>query len=125
MPLNRLMISPRTVLPPPMMVRPFAPAPALTPFNWISGVPLNPGCVQPSMMTGSVIVGRALAGAIVCAPTPAMLNTILSRPELALANAIASRNVPTPLSALLVTSNVVPTSSGTTTVALLETPSVA
>ena len=125
LPANRLMMSPRTVLPPPVMVKPFTATPAPAPFSWMSGVPLNPGCVQPSMMTASVIVGRAVSGVIVCVPVPTMLKLMRSSPRVALANVIASRNVPAPVSALLVTTNVVPTLSGATTVALLVLPSVA
>ena len=65
---------PRTVLPPALIVNPSTPlTPALVPFNSMIGVPAKPGCVVPSMITGLVIVGKALVGAIVCKPLP-MLN---------------------------------------------------
>ena len=55
------------------------------------------------MTTGSVIVGRAEAGLIVCTPAPEMSNVIVSRPGLALALRIACRSEPGPLSLVFVT----------------------
>ena len=62
---NRLMASPRTVLPPAEMVNPYWKPPAPVPSSSMSGVPAKPGCVDPSMTTGSVTVGSALSGEIV------------------------------------------------------------
>src|SRR5262249_1657028 len=73
------------------MLRPLTPAPALVPFNSINGVPANPVCDVPSMMRGSVIVGRAEVGVIVWTPLP-MLKWILSVPAFRFATVIASRS---------------------------------
>ena len=68
---------------------------------------VHPGCVVPSMITGSVIVGRKLVGAIVCTPAPGMLKWISSNvPVLAFASRIAWRSDPAPLFAVFVTTNV-------------------
>jgi hypothetical protein len=39
-------------------------------------VPPKPGSVVPSMVTGSVIAGKADRGVIVCTPLPGMLKVI-------------------------------------------------
>src|SRR5437588_654966 len=59
------------------------------------------------MITGSVILGKSLAGMIVWTPDPGMWKVIVSRPGFAFAKVIASRNEPAPESAVVVTSNVV------------------
>ncbi len=65
------MTSPRTVLLPPLMVRPRATPPAPTPSSTMRGVPAKPGCVVPLMMTGLVIGGSwEPVTAIVCTPVP-------------------------------------------------------
>ena len=88
--LNRLMMSPRTVLPPPIIVSPLTAAPAPAPFNSMSGVAVNPGCVVPSMMTASRIVGSPpTPGAMVCTPAPEMLKLMASRPAELFASIIA------------------------------------
>ena len=48
----------------------------------ISGDPVKPGCVAPSMKTGSVISRRLELTEIVCGPPPPTLNAIVSRPGL-------------------------------------------
>jgi len=49
------MISPRTVLRPAARMRPLAPGPARNPLSSMSGAPANPGCVEPSIRTGTVM----------------------------------------------------------------------
>src|SRR6266404_4795930 len=81
---KRLITNPRTVEPPdPPRFRPmpllFGPASsmsstALSPMVSVLG--LAPDCVYPSMTTAAVIVGRSVAGVIVCTPDPGMLNWI-------------------------------------------------
>ena len=70
----------------------------------MSGLPLYPGCVVPSMTAGSVIVGSAEVGAIVCAPEP-IRKTMVSVPAVVFALVIAWRSEPRPLSAVVVTLN--------------------
>ena len=82
--------------------------PALVPFSSITGEPVKPGCVVPSMVTAPVIVGRAESGDMVCTPEPGMLKVIVSVPVISFASSIACRNNPTPLSFVLVTVNVCP-----------------
>ncbi|OLE77575.1 MAG: hypothetical protein AUG02_01580 [Chloroflexi bacterium 13_1_20CM_2_70_9] len=60
--------------PPDPMISPSAPG-ASEPSSAIRGSPAKPGCVIPSMTTGSVIVGSALVRAIVFGPVP-MANRI-------------------------------------------------
>ncbi len=48
-----------TVLLPAVMLKPFTPAPAEAPLSSISGVPLKPGWVVPSIRTAPEMVGRA------------------------------------------------------------------
>ena len=57
----------------------------------------------PSIVTVPVIVGSAEARLIVCTPPPAMLNTIVSLPAIALALVIAVRSEPAPALFVLVT----------------------
>src|SRR5262249_6462913 len=101
-PPKRLITNPRAVLLPPLMVNPFTPDPALLPFNSMIGVPANPGCVVPSMVTGPVMVGKADSGAMVCTPEP-MAKVIVSGPGFALALSRVQRSEPMPLSLVLVT----------------------
>ena len=55
------------------------------------------------MMTGSVIGGNAVVDMIVCTPAPGMLNVIVSSRGVELAQSIAARSEPGPLSFVLVT----------------------
>src|SRR5260370_37979602 len=85
------MPSPLTVLAPALIANPF-------PLVWVAssaiiGLPAKPGWVVPSMITGSVIVGSADAGAIVCTPAPAILKAMKSGPGVAFARASAPRRV--------------------------------
>src|SRR5437773_6288123 len=105
-PTKRLITSPRTVLLPAVILIPFV-GPALAPFSSMIGLPANPGWVVPSMVTGSVIVGRKNASIIVCTPAPGMLKTIVSAPGLALASRIACLSDPAPMVLVLVTVKVI------------------
>ena len=67
---------------------PFTPFTALSPTQLMIGVPA-PGWVVPSIVTGSVIVGSADSGLIVCTPVPGMSKSIDWRPEPASALRIA------------------------------------
>ena len=67
---------------------------------------LAPGCVYPSMMTGSVKEGSGEAGAIVCTPLPGMLKVMRLSPAVALDVCIAHRSEPTPVSLTVVIVNV-------------------
>ena len=49
--------------------------------------------LAPSIITGSVTIGKADVGWIVCSPAPAMLNSILSEPAEAFETFIASRKL--------------------------------
>ena len=60
------------------------------------------------MITGSVIVGRAEVGAIVCTPAPGMAKLIVW-PASRSAFRIAWRSEPIPLSLVLVTTNALAT----------------
>src|SRR5215469_6359469 len=86
------MTSPEIVLDPAVMLRPLTPKPAEAPLNTMIGVPAYPGCVVPSMVTGSVIVGSGDVTAIVFEPEP-IEKWIVSVPGFALAALIASRSV--------------------------------
>jgi hypothetical protein len=74
---NRLITRFRSVLPPAVMLRPFAPAALLPDNSTIGAPPTKPGCVAPSMTTGTVIVGNADVGAIVTGPEPTAKLTVL------------------------------------------------
>ena len=100
---NRLITRLATTLEPAVMCSPLAPVPAAAPFSSMSGLPAKPGCVVPSIVTGSVIAGRAEARAIVFEPDP-IENRIVSAPGEALAALIASRSVQ--LAALQIPSSV-------------------
>ena len=95
LPPKRLITSPFTVLLPAVIDSPFTCAPAFVPSSSIIGVPAKSGSLVPSIITGSVIVGRALPGLMVCGPAPAMLKLIVSVPARALASSMAARNVHT------------------------------
>ena len=70
-------------------------------------MPIEPGWVVASIVTGVMIAGKGVAGAIVC-DVPGMLKTILLAPAVvALESVIAWRNDPEPMSRVLVTANVV------------------
>src|SRR5437870_1296777 len=55
------------------------------------------------MTTGSVIVGKADVGLIVCTPGPTIQNLMVSSPGVLLASRICCRNEPGPLSLVFVT----------------------
>src|SRR4026207_1389508 len=104
-PLKRLITSPRTTLLPAVIVRPLAVSPL--PFNSMTGLPPAPGCVRPSMVTGSVTAGREVNGTIEYGPVPGMLKAIVSRwPALAFELRIACRSEPAPESLVLPTVDV-------------------
>src|SRR6188508_1595265 len=63
----------------------------------------DPGCVYPSTVTGSVVLGSHVVSTIVWTPAPGMLKSIVSAPGLAFASVIAWRSDPAPESALVVT----------------------
>jgi hypothetical protein len=65
-------------------------------------------------MTGSMIGGRAEAGAIVWTPEPVIANAIVSKPGLAFASRIAWRRLPAPESAVVVTVKVAAVSGAAT-----------
>jgi len=71
----------------------------------MSGVPANPGCVVPSIVTPSTttIVGKSDASTIECVPEPVMLKAIVCGPAALLASVMAWRSEPTPVSAVVVT----------------------
>src|SRR4030095_9354113 len=117
--LKRLMTNPDTTLFPAVILRPSAFAPALEPSSSMIGLPVKPGWVEPSIVTGSESVGKAVEGVMVWDPEPGTLKVILSAPRWALASRIACLSEPTPLSLVLVTTNVdagalSATASGTT-----------
>jgi hypothetical protein len=101
---NLLITRPRTVLLPAVMFNPFERL--FEPFNSTIGAPENPGCVVPSMTTGTVIIGSADVGANVTAPEPTANLIVLVNPVFRFEFRIACRSVPGPLSAVLVTLNV-------------------
>ena len=94
------------MVPPALTSSPATPWPAPAPSSSMSGVPAYPGWVVPSIVTGSVISGRADAGEMVWTPAPGIANTMMSAPGFALASRIAWRSDPAPLSAVLVTVSV-------------------
>ncbi len=85
----------------PVIVSPLLPAPAPAPSSSIKGVPVYPGCVVPSMVTGAVIAGSGERMSIVFWPVP-MAKAIVP-PPCASAFPIASRSEPGPESAAVVT----------------------
>jgi hypothetical protein len=81
------------------------------------GLPVKPGWLEPSTVTGSEIVGKAVKGVIVWNPEPGMLKMIMSAPGWVLASRIACLSEPAPLSPALVTTkmdagSVIATASG-------------
>jgi hypothetical protein len=65
-----------------------------------------PGWVYPSIITGSVMASKAVAGCIVCGPAPGISKSIVSKPGFVFAWLIASRSEPAPESLVLVTTRV-------------------
>ena len=65
-------------------------------------MPLKPGWVVPSIVTGEVIIGKGDNRLIVRAPEP-MLKLMVSVPGFVLALTMACRKGPAPLSLVLVT----------------------
>ncbi len=105
--LKLLITSARIVLPPEPAARsrPFAPLPALVPSRSMSGAVVYPGCVVPSIVTGTVMFGRADNSEIVWAPAP-MPKSIVFDPGAAFEFRIACRSEPAPESAAVLTRNV-------------------
>src|SRR5438445_3066736 len=102
---NELITSPRTVLLPARMDKPFPPPDTRLPLSSMTGESVKPGCVVPSMISASVTKGSGESGLMACAPEP-MLKAITSGPGRAFASRIAWRSEPGPLSAVLVTTKV-------------------
>ena len=104
--LYRLMTRPLiTEFPPLTFKTPVTPpekGPVLVPSISTIGRPAKPGCVVASMVSASVISGRADAGVIVCGPEP-ILKLIVSGPTFRFASIIACLNDPGPLSLVLLT----------------------
>ena len=103
-PAKRLMTRPRTVLFPTLKINPLAKSPALVPSTSIFSMALlpsprgfvlglDPGWVYPSMTTGSVMVGKADNGWMVCGPGPERSKWMASWSGLAFVAVIASRRV--------------------------------
>ena len=101
--LKRLMTRPRSKQLLVVMRKPSVEAGVPVPFNSISGAPAKPGCVVPSMVSGSVIAGSRLMGNSVSPEPPPMLKSITSTPAAAFASVIAWRNEPAPVSFVTVT----------------------
>ena len=78
----------------------------MLPFSSMIGAPEKPGCVEPSITTGSTMSGRPSKGWI-RRDGPVMLKLITSAPALAFASRIAWRSEPGPLSLTLVTRKVI------------------
>src|SRR5262245_64974335 len=102
------MTRPRMVVFPARTSNPLALMPALEPFNWIIGTAVKLVWVVPSMVTGSLMEGRAVSGVIVYGFEPAIRKAIMSAPGLLLASIIACRNEPEPESVVFVTVKVAP-----------------
>ena len=100
--LKRLIRSERSVTGPAARRRPSVPLVLEMPFSSMTGEPANPGCVDPSMTSSSVTVGRELVGKIV-KPPDGMLKEIVSGPGDALASRMAWRRVPAPFSLVATT----------------------
>ena len=90
------------------------------PLSSTSGVPVNPGCVVPSIVVGPVIAGSGDATVMVCGPEP-RAKEMTSAPALALALRIACRSEPAPVSFVFETTklNGPPTTLVLTATALL------
>src|SRR6185503_10719716 len=106
----------RTVVDPAAILNPM-PDPVSAPLRVINGVPPKPGCVVPSIVTGSLNGGRSAVGVIVCAPYPSA-KVIVSAPALVFESMIACLNEPAPLSLVLVTVKVIAAACSTTDGAL-------
>jgi hypothetical protein len=108
LPLNRLMIKPRTRLDPPVNVNPSVPVPAPAPSSSMTGTPATaPGWVVPSIVVGTLTLGNGAKSAIVWIPVPGRLNVISAgfaavAPDV-FASMIACRSDPVPESAVVVT----------------------
>jgi hypothetical protein len=86
--------------------------PAFWPLISMSGVPVYPGCVVPSITTGCVIAGNTFrnVGEIVWTPAPGILNVMTSGgPPSLLAIVIASLSEPGPVLLVFVTNSVLAT----------------
>ena len=112
LPMKRLMTRPLTLTVLPVMTRPLAPAPAADPFSSTSSTALlptpseltaAPGCVYPSMLTGSVTPGSGDCGVMVRTPVPGMLKVMSSGPGFAFASRMAWRSEPAPALFVFVT----------------------
>ena len=92
--------------PGPLSVRPLSLRPPVS-ASWLpsSQTPGAPplACVVASMVTVSVMSGRSVPGVMTQGAVPAMLKSMTSAPALALAFVIASRRLPAPVSAIVVT----------------------
>ena len=95
------MTSPFIVLPPTRVIPEVWPA--WLPSISTIGVPAYPGCVVPSMVTASTIMGKADRGRIVWTPASPILKTMRSMPGVLFACSIAHLNDPSPLSLVLLT----------------------
>ena len=101
-------------LPKPPITRPRivdAPPVTVSPIAFVVACPsistwLTTGWAVPSMVTGSVIVGSALASVMRGTPTAAIANVIVSAPTIAFASMIAWRSEPGPASSVVATRNV-------------------
>ena len=80
-----------------MIASPSVLSGAEPPLSSTSGCPAKPGCVVPSIVTGSLIVGSGEAGAIVCTSEPGIANEIVFAPGAAFACSIAARSVQWPV----------------------------
>ena len=79
--------------------------PLSPPWSGVLVLATQPGWVVPSIVTSPVIMGSDEATLITCGPVPGIANTISSATvaPLALLSAIACRNEPGPVSAVVVT----------------------
>ena len=91
------MTRPRTVESPALIVSPSVPSPVELPLISTSGCPAKPGCVVPSIVTESLIVGSGEAGVIVWTPEPGMANEIVFAPGARFACSMAARSVQCPV----------------------------
>ncbi len=109
LPLNLLMTRPRMTESPAVMSRPEAALmngddeKMLAPLSSMTGDPAKPGCVVPSMVTGSLMVGSVVFNLMVRTPAPGMLKVMRSCPGTALASRTAWRSEPAPASFVFVT----------------------
>src|SRR6266581_8336536 len=69
------------------------------------GVPAYPGCVRPSINTGTATSGKGESGAIMCAPAEGISKLMVLETPLSLASRIACRNEPGPESSTVDTTN--------------------